>query len=281
VLTIGNSFADSVFVFLPDVVKSVPDCSLVIDRGNHGGCELERHWGYIEKEEADPSVKIYKKGTVKLSDILKSEKWDIVTIQQASHKSWDSSSYFPFAQNIYDFVKKYAPQAEIVIQQTWAYRPDDPRIMQGGAWGFDQKGMYARLAAAYEEAAKKLNARLIPTGFAVQLARDKGSVKYQNYDPKILNTLSWPDLPPQAGDPAGECSWKKSKNGELSINRDSIHLNDRGRYLQACVWFAFLFDRPASDIKFVPDDIGAKDAEFLRQIAQEAVDAYKPFNAKK
>ena len=44
VLTIGNSFADSVFVYLPEVAKSFPDCKLVLDRANLGGCSLLRHW---------------------------------------------------------------------------------------------------------------------------------------------------------------------------------------------------------------------------------------------
>ena len=34
VLTIGNSFADSVFEYLPKIVQSVPDCKIVMGRAN-------------------------------------------------------------------------------------------------------------------------------------------------------------------------------------------------------------------------------------------------------
>ena len=59
VLTIGNSFADSVFEFLPKIVQSVPDCQLVLERANIGGCTLERHWREVEKSEKDPNYKPY------------------------------------------------------------------------------------------------------------------------------------------------------------------------------------------------------------------------------
>ena len=53
VLTIGNSFADSVFVFLPKIMEADTENTLVLERANHGGCELDRHWSYVEKEEKD------------------------------------------------------------------------------------------------------------------------------------------------------------------------------------------------------------------------------------
>ena len=52
---------------------------------------------------------------------------------------------------------------------------------------------------------------------------------------------------------------------------DSYHLNLRGRYLQACVWFAFLYGRSATEIRYVPEGIAEEDAVFMRQIADEAI----------
>ena len=43
-----------------------------------------------------------------------------------------------------------------------------------------------------------------------------------------------------------------------------------------CVWFAFLYNRPVSEVKFVPDEIGGGDAAFLRETAQLAVDTFQP-----
>ena len=162
-----------------------------------------------------------------------------------------------------------------MIQQTWSYRADDPRLMPGGAWGFDQDGMYERLTGAYRKLASELNLRIIPTGYAVQLARRNQPFRFQNYDPAVLETLHWPDLPSQAGSIVGQMWWQKGEDGELKIGRDTIHLNTRGQYLQACVWFAFLYGRRTSEITFVPKVIGDSDAEFLWKTAQKAVDEFE------
>ena len=297
VLTIGNSFTDSLALYFKDVAESVPGCTLHFERANHGGCELHRHWSYIQNEEKDGVYKMYQDRRLSMREVLTKEVWDVVTIQQGSHLSWRAESYQPFASNIYNYVGKHAPQAEVMIQQTWAYREDDPRIRPGGEWKYDdaalarwkelgatvepgpwhisQADMYNALTAAYTKVAKELNLRIIPTGFAVQLARKKQPYHFQNYDPELMNTLHWPDLPPQAGDLVGSIRWTKDKTtGELKLGRDTIHLNARGQYLQACVWFAALYGHKTSEITFVPDEIADSDAEFLRTIAQEAVDTF-------
>lgn len=269
-LTIGNSFADSAFVFLPKVASSVEGCSIVMERANHGGCELSRHWRYISEEESDSSVKNYNKRTLK--EILNSRKWDFVTIQQASHESWKAESYQPYANNIIGYVNKNAPSAEVLIQQTWSYRLDCPRFKK---WGISQKEMYERLTAAYLKLAKETNLRVIPTGYAVELARATQGYEFKMYDKALLKTLKWPDLPNQSGDLVGQMAWDKAKKGYLYINVDSIHLNDRGRYLQACVWFGFMFEKDPRLIKYVPKSIADKDAEFLRNVAYTALKDFK------
>ena len=73
----------------------------------------------------------------------------------------------------------------------------------------------------------------------------------------------------------GNIYWtKNAATGELEMKRDTIHLNVRGQYLQACVWFAALFGHKTSEVTFVPDTIGNRDAAFLREIAQKAVDEF-------
>lgn len=274
VLTIGNSFADSVFTYLPKIAKAQGE-DLVLERANHGGCELDRHWSYVEREEADPDVKLYRGNRKKLREILASRDWDIVTIQQASHKSWIADSYFPYAQYLYDYVKKHAPQAEVVIQQTWSYRCDDGRF-GNGQWKITQKQMYEKLSDAYAKAAEKLGVRRIPSGLAVEKAREMQPYSYKPSDPAARKSLLPPDLPPQAGAIVGNFYWKKNpKTGELELKNDSIHLSNRGQYLQACVWYGFLFGKDPKDIKYVPDSIGDKDAEMLRGAASAALKEMK------
>lgn len=296
ILTIGNSFTDSLSAYFQQVVESA-GCQLHFERANHGGCELHRHWSYIDNEEHDRVYKMYQDRRFTMREILEREKWDIVTIQQASHLSWREESYQPFADNICDFIGQHAPGAEIVIQQTWAYREDDPRIRPGGEWCYSpeyldrarklgakiesgpfhisQTQMYESLTAAYTKLAKSRNLRIIPTGYAVQLSRKGEKNPFKPYDPELLAKLRWPDFPSQSGDVVGALRWvKDAESGEMKIAGDFIHLNERGRYMQACLWFAFLYERPVLEITFVPDCIGNSDAAFLRDCAQRAVDTF-------
>ena len=266
VLSIGNSFSNSLSRYFKPVVESVPGCHLEWDQIYIGGCSMERHWSNIDREANDPSWRFFKTWSYK--DKVQSKPWDVVSIQQASHFSWQPETYFPYAKNLYDFIKENAPTAEIVIQETWAYRPDDGRLNQ---WGITQDQMYEKLKAAYTEAAQKLGVRLIPVGDAVQLARQ---TQPGGYKPFKRAELVYPDLPDMNGFLCGNLRWE-DKNGKKTVNGDASHLNARGEYLQACVWFAFLFDRDANDVTYVPKGITESDAKFLRSVAQKAVEAVK------
>ena len=269
VLTIGNSFTWSLRACLPAIAEERQE-ELKLEFANFGGCEFRRHWAYITAEENEPQCRMYMDYTMKLRDLLASDDWDVVTIQSASHESWDYANYTPFAGLIIDYVKKHAPGAKIIIQQTWAYREDAPRLIE---WGFDRNEMYRRLDQAYRKLGSEYNLPIIPSGLAVELAlAEQPDGKFVNYDPALLLTLRWPDLPPQAHSVIGSCAWRKDPaTGEMALRRDTIHLNIRGQYLQACVWYGFLFNKDPRDIKYVHEDVSNSDAAFLRNIAARAL----------
>lgn len=263
VLTIGNSFSRSLATYLPAAVRSA-GYTIELENVYIGAATLKTHWDNIEKEGLNPDFKYFRKYTYK--DLLQKKKWDVVTIQQGSHDSWQYQTYMPYAGNMIDFIKEFAPQAKIMIQQTWAYRPDDRRL---GKWKIDQKQMYDALVDAYGKAAAELNIKVIPVGTAVQLARETASVKYVPYN---RADFKYPDLPDMTGSYVGSIKWSKDKK---RLEGDTFHLNRKGEFLQACVWFAVLFDRPVSDIKLEPRGIDKAEVEFLKNIAQKAVDEYK------
>ena len=128
--------------------------------------------------------------------------WDVVTVQQASNMSWDYATYQPWGHAVVEAVRRLCPAAEIVIQQTWAYRADDVCIREGdGKWGFGQDDMAERVFAAYDRfAADEGIARQIPTGRAVWFSRKRERDPFRAYDPASLVDYRWPDLPRQAGD---------------------------------------------------------------------------------
>ncbi len=285
-LSIGNSFSESVRRQLPAMAaaegRDLRFANLFI-----GGCPLRRHAENLAASAADPSFKPYRLGShgfapeeemstevdASANELLARGGWDVVTVQQASHESWDYANYQPFGHQLVEYIHRVSPKAEVVIQQTWAYRADDPRIRPGGEWGFDQAGMADRVFAAYDRfAADEGIQRQIPTGRAVWISRRLDPAPFRPYDETELKACRWPDLPSQAGDVVGRLFWQKNaETGELAIGRDSIHLNVRGEYLQALVWFGLLFGRDPTNVSYVSPEVGDSDARFLKSCAREAL----------
>ena len=285
ILMIGNSFSISVGWNLPDIVREAGH-SLKLVSAYIGGCPLSRHVENLERAGQDPDFRPYdyriwtiRNGRTVMSEpekagldaFLKDDLYDIVTIQQASHFSWDWNTYQPFAGQLIDGIRAAQPQAEIVVQQTWAYRIQDPRLE--GEWGFGQEGMFRRLDEAYRKLADAYGFRRIPTGTAVQISRERTpeQERFRRISPEEKASFRWPDLPPQAGDVVGAMSWHRTAEGRLAIGEDNIHLNKRGEYLQACVWFGALFGEDPRLIRWTPGFLSDADAAFLRECAYEAL----------
>ena len=285
-LSIGNSFSESVRRQLPAMAaaegRDLRFANLFI-----GGCPLRRHAENLAASASDPSFKPYRLGShgftpeeamptevdASANELLARGGWDVVTVQQASHESWDYDNYQPFGHAVVEAVRKACPAAEVVIQQTWAYRADDDRLRPGGAWGFGQAGMFERLSDAYDRfAADEGIARQIPTGVAVQLTRVREKAPFVPYETADLARYRWPDLPSQAGDVVGRLGWRRNwDTGEMEIGHDTIHLNARGEYLQALVWFGFLFGVDPTSVSYVSPEVGDADARFLRECARDAL----------
>ncbi len=269
VLSIGNSFSIGMHAALPPVAKSfgrrVDICTMFI-----GGCSLERHCKNLAEPESAPykinwtwdnqlsnpvvpfagvlaNVVDAKTGKVrKMSNIpqmLRAEKWDVVTIQQASHESWKSESYHPFGDELVKAIREGAPQAKIVVQETWSYVSFCPRYAQ---WGIDQTEMYNRLHKCYGDFAAKYGFDVIPVGTAVQLYRRRLPVR--STDTEV------------GGDPVG-----KSPNG------DSIHMNANGEYLQSLVWAGALLGVDVAECNYVPKAVSREKAAVMRECAARAV----------
>ena len=60
----------------------------------------------------------------------------------------------------------------------------------------------------------------------------------------------------------------------MELHSDLVHLNAFGKYLQACVWFSFLYGEPAVTITLVPEKFSEAECALLRKCAQEALDQY-------
>lgn len=212
-----------------------------------------RHADAYNKNHNDPEGNPYfisPSCGISLRQCLELKNWDIVTIQQASHLSFVPESYHPHGERLIETILQYAPKAEIVVQQTWAYR-DDHEFWGGNDFSTDK--MYRQLCTAYCDFCNKNNLRMIPSGNAFQKARL--SKKWG----KAIPTN------PQTGEPAIR-----------SLHReDKFHANDNGCYLIGCVWLETLLGKDARTLAYHPETISEKDATLLRDFAHQAAGATK------
>jgi hypothetical protein len=197
--------------------------------------------------------------------------WDYITIQQVSHKSYKPESFYPYARELYDYIRKYAPKATIVIHETWAHRIDCPRTKQ---WNLPPAAMYEKLHANYAKVAKELGVDVIPVGTAFENAKKLPLWDYQapeNFDPK---TLVYPaKLPDQSKSLHSGYSWATDKKDKTKkyVRMDGFHAGRPGEYLGGLVWYEFFFHKDARAITYMPKGMTEEQAESLREVAHQTM----------
>lgn len=301
VLAIGNSFSLSLMAQLPACANAMPGVDLDFATLVIGGCSLERHWNNVEKS-SDPEFRPYavhwrfasapdmmnppfggamKNRKSNIPQMLRAVRWDVVTIQQASRVSWDEKTYQPYADNLIAKIRELAPDAEIRIQQTWAYCNADGRICgdatpgKPGTWGFNQQGMHERLTSAYDRLAEKHHLKVIPAGDAVKLYREMLPVTFRPPTVEQLSAFRDGELPDMGGDPVGSYRWDKGQplnkhlkdNDVRKLRCDSTHLNKEGEYLQACAWLVSLLGDDLSGLTYKPEFLSESKAAVMRKCA--------------
>jgi hypothetical protein len=271
-VTIGNSFSGNATRFLGDLAKARGHV-LVHTPMSVGGASMEVHWTKIQANEKDPKDAAGLYGTKSLSKVLESEAWDVVTIQQASIKSHDVSTYRPFASQLQAYVKARAPKAELLLHQTWAYRIDDPRFTAPKGEPSTREAMYQGLREAYATIAKELGVRRIPVGDAFQLAETDPEWAFKPDAAFDRAKAAAPALPDQTHSLHVGWKWGKTKEGKEQLTMDGHHANAAGEYLGACVWYEALFKESAVGNAFVPKELKPEDAAYLQRIAHRAVEA--------
>jgi len=276
VLMIGNSFSICVLRHLPQIAKAAEDSdgeSVRLDLASLyiGGCSLKQHWENVSKD-TDPAqplrpyrydrfvdgehvVNGEKRG---IREVLKSAKWDVVTIQQASHDSWKAASYSPYGGNLIAVIRELAPQAEIRVQETWSYTPWDARLQE---WGIDEDEMYERLHEAYGAFAKRYGLKVIPFGTAVQ--------EWRRRLPVVYTESSFGGDVVGGGMQEERDHFKRDQNNAWKPNCDVFHLGRRGEYFQALVWAVCLLDVDLDEVEYRPTFVTEKEAELMKNIATE------------
>lgn len=275
-VTVGNSFSANATKYLKPIVEAAGN-GLVHAPIVVGGASLELHWGRAELHEKDPKDPkgVYTDGRG-LKEVLQSDKWDYVTIQQASFRSHDIDQFRPFAKSLHDYIKQHAPTAVVLIHHTWPYRRDDPWFTGGPAKSNEprsQAAMYRACRESYLTIARELGVRRIPTGDAFYSADTDPAWGYQVDDKFDLMKAKYPLLPDQMHSLHVGWRWKASKDGKMRLTMDGHHANTAGEYLGACCFYEMLYDESVVGNPFVPPGVSTADVRYLQEVAHKAVAA--------
>ncbi|MFC6999150.1 DUF4886 domain-containing protein [Rufibacter roseus] len=272
---IGNSFSQNASRFLPQLAKEKGH-ELILGRAEIGGASLQRHWDTVVAHEADPKdPKGNAYGGKSLKVLLSEGEWDIVTIQQNSMNTPWLDTYQPYARNLYEFIKKLQPNAEVILHQTWAYRADAKvfGLVADKEHAKDQKEMWEKSRANYHAIAKELDLRLLPVGDAFwQVSSDKkwGYKKDPNYD---FNNPAHPAMPNQANSLHAGYRWH-NKN----LIFDANHANVAGEFLGSLVWYGVLFNESPTKLDFVPENVSPEFGAYLKKVAKKEVKKSKKYS---
>ena len=240
VLCIGNSFSwDAVEQELAPLCQAGKQ-PIIIGNLYYGGCSLQQHYTFMQKDTAAYSFRYIEHGVRTLNEgyslrqALRLMQWDYISFQQASHDSGIQSTYEPYLSVLIDTVRAYQPTAQLCWMQTWSYSQDAkhpafPRY-QKSQQIMDDSIQSATLALL----SRYPDLMLIPCGKAITLARQT----------KLGDTLC----------------------------RDGYHLNYiYGRYTAACVWYELLTGKNCCCNHYKNADMTCQQRRLTQHAAHKAI----------
>lgn len=303
-LIFGNSFSNNSTKHLAALAKeggkNLSFLNLV-----KGGCSLEEHAAAIKAAEVNPesaqarfymprgnaAERFASKKKINVTEAMQAGPWDYVSIQQYSAKSYKPESFEPYAREVIDFIRDNAPEAKILVHETWAYRPDDPLFKDGT---FTPAQMHQALRDNYLSLAKNYGLLFLPIGDAFYAASQTPEWTYVKDTSFDFKNPPKGSLPKQPGSLHAGWIWKKigtntvtpdvapaSEAGgtaevPLKFVLDGHHANSAGEYLGSCVWYEFLFQDDVTKLtQYRPSNLTPEQAASLRKIAHETVAAQR------
>ena len=236
ILTIGNSFSEDATRYLHGIARSQGENFEVVN-ACIGGCSLERHYNNMVGNIKD--YMLYYNGTftgfnITLDEALKSREWDVITLQQVSHLSFDKDTYYPYITELVKYIRKLQPGAKLYLHQTWAYEKDSERLNVIAGYN-DPADMMADICKAYSHAADT-----------------------EGFDGMIRS---------------GEMMYSLLENGIEKVHRDTFHASlGLGRYALGLLWLRTLTGKSVQGNDFSDFDVPVTADEIA--IAKKVVETF-------
>ena len=235
---VGNSFTEDAFTWLNEIAAA-DGIELMTVTPFIGGCTFKRHMDKINDSSNEYDLILNGKNTgkkVTFEEALSMEKWDIITFNQGSVQSGRPATYYPYLNELKDYVLNSSPEAKTYIYQTWAYETDASHPYYV-VYNQSQKDMWTRVRDGYHLASRLIDSPIIPVGEVIQYLRENvAEFDYQN--------------------------------GGMSLNRDGYHLTELyGRYAAGLTYYYSLFKSDIFKNNFLPVHNGVQaDAGIIEKI---------------
>lgn len=237
ILAIGNSFSQDASRYLSQAARhsglNVEVANLMI-----GGCSLETHYRNMLSGEKAYILEYNGSSTgfkVSLSEALLTAHWDVITVQQVSHAAPKYRTYTPYITELATYIRKCAPNAKLIIHQTWAYEEGSARLTQELKYEKSSQ-MLSDVVACYKRAAEEIGA--------------DGIIR------------------------SGEMMYKLHECGIEKVHRDTFHASlGIGRYALALLWLRTLCGISVASNSFSDFDVPVSDEE--KSIARSVVDSFE------
>lgn len=269
ILFVGNSFSNNATAYVGKLAEENKD-TIIIGRAELSSGSLEMHWqNHVNYLRDHSKGKVYLGKS--LQELVQTEKWDIVSLQQVSNLSSDIGSFRPHLDSLINYFKKQQPSIRIVLHQTWAYR-SDAKVFSKTEKGYakSDKEMYDRLKYAYSSLAKQFDIRYVPVGDAFWAVSTSPDCKFLGDSNFNYANPVYPQLPNEVN----SLHLGYYYNNDKAFLFDPNHCSSSGCYLGSLVWYRFLFKRQVLNLKYKPSNVPEELADRLRKYADQIVMAY-------
>lgn len=266
VFFIGNSFSNQATAYLQRIAEENED-TVIIGRAEVSSGSLKIHWqSFLDHRDNALQGKIYSGKS--LLELLASEEWDIVSLQQVSNYSCDESSYRPYLDSLIVCISNQLPKAEIVLHQTWAYR-SDAKVFSKTESGYikSSKEMEEKLSSVYQKYGTYFKFRVVPTGNAFSAV--SSTLKWSFVKDQSFNYANpvYPDLPKQEN--SLHLGYYYDNNKVFTF--DPNHCSTAGCYLGSLVWYRFLFLRELKNLQYKPNTLSNEFSRCLKEAAEQVI----------